>query len=63
MYLILRECERSRESRQESKAGSTLSAQGWMWGLNPQTVRSRPELKSDAHPTEPPRRPSNLFDG
>ena len=31
-----------------------------MRGLNPQTVRSWPELKSDAQPTEPPRHPKDV---
>ena len=37
--------------------GSELSAQTPMWGSNPQTMRSSPELKSVAQPTEPPRLP------
>ena len=37
--------------------GSKLSAQNPMRGLNPQTVRSCPEPKSDTQPTEPPRCP------
>ena len=36
--------------------GSELSAQSLTWGLNPWTMRW-PEPKSDAQPTEPPRRP------
>ena len=39
---------REREGERESQAGSTLSVQSLMQGLNSQTVRSRPELKSDA---------------
>ena len=37
--------------------GSELSAQSLMWGWNSQTMRSCPEPKSDAQPTEPPRCP------
>ena len=39
------------------QALSKQSAQSLMRGLNPQTVRSWPEPKSDAQPTEPPKRP------
>ena len=46
--------------RRESQAGSALSAQGLTWGSNPHTTRSRPEPKSDASPTEPPRRPTGF---
>ena len=35
--------------------GSELSAQSPAWGLNLWTMRSWPEQKSDAQPTEPPR--------
>ena len=38
--------------------GSELSAQSPTRYSNPQTVRSRPELKLDAQLTEPPRSPS-----
>ena len=41
--------------------GSEPSAQSPTRGLNPRAARSRPELKSDAQPTEPPRRPSVDF--
>ena len=42
--LILRGCsERGRE--RESQAGSALTGQSLMWGLNSQTARSWPELK------------------
>ena len=52
---ILRERERKRESgrgrergrERESQAGSVLSAQSPMPGLNPGLMRSRPEPKSD----------------
>ena len=43
------------------QALSKRSAQSLMRGLNPQTVRSWHELKSDAQPTEPPRRPVTKF--
>ena len=46
-----------REEDRESEAGSALSAQSPMRGLNSQTTGSWPELKSDASPTEPPRQP------
>ena len=56
IYLFLRENahkqgkggEREREGERESKAGSVLTAESLMWGLNPQTTKSWPELKSDA---------------
>ena len=52
---------RARETQNPKQApGSELSAQSLMRGLNPQTVRSWPELKSDAQPTEPPRRPKDV---
>ena len=41
--------------------GSELSAQSLTWGSNPQTAISRPEPKSDAQPTEPPRRLRNVL--
>ena len=37
--------------------GSELPAQSPAWGSNPQTVKSRPELKSDAQLTKPPGAP------
>ena len=50
--------ERERETQNPKQApGSELSAQSLTWGSNPRTVRSWPELKPDAQPTEPPRRP------
>ena len=50
--------ERERETqKQKATLGSELSAQSQMWGLNPRTVRSWPEPKSDVSPTEPLRRP------
>ena len=66
-YLLLRETEhergRSREKEKETQnfkqaPGSELSAQSLTRGPNPQTARSWPELRSDAPPTEPPRRPA-----
>ena len=64
-----RERERERENKQgrsreketqnpKQAPGSKLSAQSPEpgVGLNSRTARSRPELKSDAQPTEPPRR-------
>ena len=41
-----RERERETQNLRQSP-GSELSAQSPTWGLNPQTVRSWPELKSD----------------
>ena len=50
--------ERETETQNPKQApGSELSAQSPTRGSNPQTVRSGPEPKSDAQPTEPPRRP------
>ena len=54
-----REGQRERETQNLNHTpGSKLSAQSPTWGLNSQTVRSRPEPKSGAQPTEPPRHPS-----
>ena len=49
-----------REGDTESETGSRLWAVNTEpdVGSNPRAVRSWPELKSDAQPTEPPRRPS-----
>ena len=56
------EGQREWETQNPKQApGSELSAQSPMWGSNSQTPRSWPELKSDAQPTEPPRRPNPLF--
>ena len=41
--------------------GPELSAQSLMLGSNSQTVRSRPELKSDASPSEPCRCPDSSY--
>ena len=50
--------ERERETQTSSQApGSELSAQSLTRGSNSQAVRSWPEPKSDAQPTEPPRCP------
>ena len=53
--------EGQKERETESKAGSRLSAQSLMRGSNPQTVRTWPEPKSVAQPTEPPRRPKHFL--
>ena len=65
MFLFIFESEREGEmgrkrGRQDLKQapGSEPSAQSPMQGSNPWTARLWPELKSDAQPTEPPRRPS-----
>ena len=67
VYLFLRQRETEREwgrgrergetQNQKQAPGSELSAQSPTRGSNSRTVRSRPEVKSDAQPTEPPRRP------
>ena len=46
-----------REGDTESEGGSRLqaAAQSPMWGSNSWTVKSWPELKSDAQPPEPPK--------
>ena len=52
------EGQRERETQNlKQAAGSEWSAQSPMRGSNSQAVRSWPEPKSDAQPTEPPRRP------
>ena len=55
----------AREWDTESQAGSGLWAvstePGWGGGTHKPWVRSWPEPKSDAQPTEPPRRPQNNF--
>ena len=71
MFLFIFETERDRawagEGQKEAKTpnmkqapGSELSAQNPMWGSNSRTVRSWPELKSDAQLTEPPRCPKSV---
>nr|XP_060464193.1 basic salivary proline-rich protein 3-like [Panthera onca] len=58
------ERQRERETRNPKEApGSELSAQSPTRGSNSQTVRSGPEPKSDASPTEPPRRPDFSWGG
>ena len=53
-----REGQRERETQNlKQTPGSELSAQSLTWGSNSSTARSCPEPKSDAQPTEPPRRP------
>ena len=52
------EVQRERETQNPKQApGSELSAQSPTRGSNSRTARSWPEPKSDAQPTEPPRRP------
>ena len=51
--------EREGDMNSKQAPGSELSAQSLTRGPNSQTTRSRPEPKSDAQPTEPPRRPLN----
>ena len=52
------EAGRQRHTQNPKQApGSALSAQNLTWGSNSQTVRSTPEPKSDAPPTELPRLP------
>ena len=54
------EGQRERETQNLKQApGSELSAQSPTRGSNPRTVRSWPEPKPDAQPTEPPKRPSS----
>ena len=66
IYLFLRDRDRARvgEEQRERETqnlkrapGSELSAQSPTRGSNSRTTRSRPELKSDAQPTEPPGHP------
>ena len=54
------EGQRERETQNRKQApGSKPSAQSLTRGSNSLTVRSWPEPKSEAQPTEPPRRPIN----
>ena len=57
------EGQKERETQNQKQAtGSELPAQSLMEASNSQTVRSEPELKSDAQETEPPRQSlDNLF--
>ena len=45
------------EGDRGSEAGTLLTEASLMGGSNPQMLRSRPEPKSDAKPTEPHRQP------
>ena len=57
-----REGQRQRETRNPKQApGSERSAQSLTRSSNPQTARSWPEPKSDAQPSEPPRRPRTFL--
>ena len=49
-----------REGDRGSEVGSVLTAESLMRGSNSGTVRSRPEPKSDAQPTESPRHPRSV---
>ena len=69
-YLFLREsmsmseggAERERETQNPKQApGSELSAQSLTPGSTSQAVRLRPEPKSEAQPTEPPRGPNTFY--
>ena len=56
------EGQREEETQNLKQApGSQCSAQSPTLDSNPQTVKSWPELKSDAQPTEPPRRPMMMI--
>ena len=57
MHTQAGEGQREREGQRESQAGSTLSVPSPTRCSNSQTVRSCPELKSEAQLTEPPRQP------
>ena len=55
------EVQRERETQNRKQApGSEPAAQSLTRGSNSRTARSRPEPKSDAQPTEPPRRPERF---
>ena len=49
--------EREGDTESEAAPGFEPSAESPMWGSNSRTARSRPEPKSDASLTEPPRCP------
>ena len=54
--------ERERETQNQKQApGSELSAQSLMQGSNSKTMRSGPEPKLVAQPTEPPRHPCTFL--
>ena len=72
LYVFLRERDRERawvgegqrEKETDSEAGFRLwavSTRGRCPGLNSRAVRSWPEPKLDAQPTEPPKRPQRIF--
>ena len=62
IYFWQRQGQREREAQNLKQApGPEQSAQSPTRGSNPQTVRSWPEPKSNAQPTEPPRRPEIDF--
>ena len=65
VYLFLRERERGRGRESDKdrgpEAGSALTAESPTQGSKPQTMRSRPEPRSDTYPSEPPRRPPLKF--
>ena len=56
-------CTGRGSSRQRQREKQTLQKQSResSAGLNPRTLRSGPEMKADAQPTEPPRRPHDNF--
>ena len=54
-----REIERERQKPKQAP-GSELPAQSLTQGLNPQTGRSWPDLKSDVQRTKPPGRRTTL---
>ena len=59
------ECARGggaeKEGDGEPEAGSARSVRSPTWGTSPWTMKSRPELRSDAQRPEPHRRPSPLL--
>ena len=61
MFIYFWERERMRKGwglgDRGSEAGPTLRAENPTWGSNPWTTSSWSELKLDAQPTKPPRRP------
>ena len=66
--LFLRERAPAREGRwgggrrdRGSEAGSMLIAESPIWRSNSWTMRSWPEQKLEAHPTEPPRCPYGIL--
>ena len=69
VYLLF--WERAREHKHGEGGGERWRHRFWRWlrlwavsptrGSNSPAVRSWPEPKSDAQPTEPPRRPSDMY--